>query len=295
VRNIDIKSILTASDMLTSLLLLALILIARRMMIQQVWGKTEVLSKDQRRWIIRIKNISIITVILGMTLIWAPQLHTLALSIAAFAAAVVVATKEMILCVMGAIMRMTSQSFKVGDWISIDGMTGEVIDLDAFSFSLQEVDSKGKTYTFTGRTIIIPNSKLFTANVENANFFKTYLFEDIRIVVQHNDIGPVAASTALNAIAEKHFTPYRTDAQSFNRKIRRRAAIGIGQAEPVYDLVTTDTGHYVFMCRLFLPTGVAAKTRSAITREFLEYIYRQRLDVNGKKSVAPQTMPDMAD
>src|SRR5690606_25179459 len=99
-----------------------------------------------------------------------------ALSITAFVVALVVATKEMILCLTGAIMRATTQPFKAGEWITIDGVTGEVIDLDAFAFRLQEVDMSGKTYQFTGRTITIPNSKLFTHNVENANFFKAYIF-----------------------------------------------------------------------------------------------------------------------
>lgn len=276
IKTLDFRGLFTASDMLTSLVLIGIVLFVRRILIRRVWSDAEVLSKDQRRWITRIKNISVFVLIIGLILIWAPQLHTFALSLAAFTVAVVVATKEMILCLMGAIMRVTSQPFRVGDWITIDGTTGEVVDLDAFAFRIQEVDAKSKTYAFTGRTVSVPNSKLFSSNVENANFFKTYLFEDIRISVPAADTDPTAATAALAEIAEKHFSPLRADALSFNRKIRRRSGVNIGQAEPAYDLVTTDSGHYVFLARLFLPTGSAAKIRSAITRDFLAYVHKNR-------------------
>lgn len=287
IRTIRLGEIFSASSLFTTFVLIAAVMFLRRLTIRYVWRDSEILDKDQRRWIIRIKNGSAIILIVGLILIWAPQLHTFALSIAAFAVAVVVATKEMILCLMGAIMRVTSQPFKAGDWITIDGVTGEVVDLDAFSFRLQEVDIKGKSYQFTGRTITIPNGKIFSSNVENANFSKSFVFDDAKISVQFNDLDPEAAMAALQKITEKHFAPFRTEAQVFNRKIRRRAGIAIGLAEPSYDLSTSDVGHYHFQIRLFLPTASAATVRDAITRDFLAYIYKQRKTAAAKKETPP--------
>lgn len=287
IRTIRLGEIFSASSLFTTFVLIAAVMFLRRLTIRYVWRDSEILDKDQRRWIIRIKNGSAIILIVGLILIWAPQLHTFALSIAAFAVAVVVATKEMILCLMGAIMRVTSQPFKAGDWITIDGVTGEVVDLDAFSFRLQEVDIKGKSYQFTGRTITIPNGKIFSSNVENANFSKSFVFDDAKISVQFNDLDPEAAMAALQKITEKHFAPFRTEAQVFNRKIRRRAGIAIGLAEPSYDLSTSDVGHYHFQIRLFLPTASAATVRDAITRDFLAYIYKQRKAAAAKKETPP--------
>lgn len=291
IRTLDIdwsavRSFFSASSMLTSLILISAVLFVRRLLIRHVWRDSEVLAKEQRSWIIRIKNGSAILVMIGLVLIWAPQLQTFALSIAAFAVAVVVATKEMILCLMGAIMRFTSQPFKVGDWVSIDGVMGEVVDLDAFSFRLQEVDMKGRSYQFTGRTVVIPNGKIFSSNVENANFFKSFIFEDVKVSVQFNDIDPAAASAALAEITEKYFEPFRTEALAFNRKIRRRTGIAIGLAEPSYDLSTSDTGHYNFQVRVFVPTLAAAGVRADITRDFLAYIYAQRKAAAAKKEAA---------
>lgn len=273
-------AVLSAGSIFTSVLLIITIVVTRGFLVRRVRKDSEVLAKDQRRWIIRIKNTSVILVIFGLILIWAPQLHTFAISIAAFAVALVVATKEMILCLTGAIMRATSQPFKVGDWVTIDGVTGEVIDLDAFAFRLQEVDMLGKTYQFTGRTITVPNSKLFTSNVENANFFKSYIFEDVRVAVQFTDVDPGEALDILKSIAETHFEPHRKDAVAFNTRIRRRAGIDVGSAEPVFDLTTSELGHYQFHVRFFLPTTLAASIGSNISTDFLTHIYKLRQ--NGK-------------
>ncbi len=277
---IEWSALLSFGSIFTSVLLIITIVVTRGFLIRRVRKDAEVLGKDQRRWIIRIKNTAVILALLGLVLIWAPQLHTFAISIAAFAVALVVATKEMILCLTGAIMRATSQPFKVGDWVTIDGITGEVVDLDAFAFRLQEVDMEGKTYQFTGRTITIPNSKLFTSNVENANFFKTYIFEDVRVAVQYTDVDPGAALDVLKSIAETHFEPHRKDAVAFNKRIRRRAGIDVGSAEPVFDLTTSELGHYQFHVRFFLPTALAAKIGSDISTDFLTHVYHLRQ--NGK-------------
>ncbi len=283
IKQINLKEIFSASSLFTTLVLIGAVMFARRLLVRRIWRDSEILDKDQRRWIIRIKNGSVIVLIVGLILIWAPQLHTFALSITAFAVALVVATKEMILCLTGAIMRVTSQPFKAGDWVTIDGVTGEVVDLDAFAFRLQEVDMKGKSYHFTGRTITVPNSKIFSSNVENANFFKSFIFDDVKISVQFADLDPEAAIAALQKITEKHFAPFKTEAQVFNRKIRRRAGIAIGLAEPVCDISTSDIGHYHFAVRLFLPTASAASVRDAVTRDFLAYVYKQRKAAAAKK------------
>lgn len=283
---LDFKDLFSTSSIVTSILLMIAVMLARSFLVRYVRKDAEVLDKDQRRWTIRIKNASVIIIVIGLVLIWAPQLHTFAISIAAFAVALVVATKEMILCLTGAIMRATSQPFKVGEWITVDGVTGEVVDLDAFAFRLQEVDMEGKTYQFTGRTITIPNSKLFTTNIENANFFKAYIFEDVRVAVQYADMDPGAAMDALRDIAEKYFAPYRDDSVAFNRKIRRRAGIDIGSAEPVFDLTTSELGHYQFHVRFFLPTAVAANIGSDVSRDFLSYVHDVRKKERQKETDA---------
>lgn len=272
----DWKSLFTMSEIITSLVVIVGVVAIRAFLIRYIRKDSEILERDQRQWIIRIKNTSVALIFVALVFLWAPQLHTFAISIAAFAVALVIASKELIMCLMGALLRASNQPFNVGEWVTIDGVTGEVVDFDALAFRLQEVDMDGKTYQYTGRIITIPNSKLFTANIENSNFFRNYIYEDVRVTVQFTDIDPAIAMKILKEISERYFAPHRKKAFEFNKTLRRKAGLDIGMAEPVYDLTTSELGHYQFHVRLFVPTSLASGIGADISRDFLSRIHKMR-------------------
>lgn len=78
-----------------------------------------------------------------------PEIETFALSITAIAVALVIATKELILCVSGALYRASSKAFQIGDWIEIGPHFGEVVDHGIGSTTLQVVSRHD--CAFTGR------------------------------------------------------------------------------------------------------------------------------------------------
>ena len=55
-------------------------------------------------------------ILLGLAMIWAAQIQTLALSMFAVAAAIVVATKELIMCLSGSILRSVTKQYSIGDY-----------------------------------------------------------------------------------------------------------------------------------------------------------------------------------
>ncbi len=63
-----------------------------------------------------------------MFLFWNTEINEFALSLTAIAVAVVVASKEIILCFTGSIQRASSRSFRIGDWIEVGNTRGEVIE-----------------------------------------------------------------------------------------------------------------------------------------------------------------------
>ncbi|MFT5604801.1 MAG: small-conductance mechanosensitive channel [Paracoccaceae bacterium] len=103
----------------------------------------------RRKWLVQSRNG---LVLLGLVIIWGEELRTLALSIVALAVAFVVATKELILCITGSIIKTASCSFDIGDRIQIKDYCGDVIDHNLLATTLLEV-GLGKhptTYRSTG-------------------------------------------------------------------------------------------------------------------------------------------------
>lgn len=263
-------------ELLTSVVFIAILIGLRTLLIRMVRRNSEILSKEQRRWINRIKNSVIIIIFVCLALVWAPQLQTFALSLTAFAVALVVATKEMILCLTGSLFRISTQPYKVGDWISIDGITGEVMEINAFNTRLEELDVSSKSYQFTGKSVMMPNSKLFTSTVENQNFIKSFIFHDLSAAVQFTGMNPTELAGILKEVTESHVAPFRDDAMKFARRVSRKAGIDLPEAKPSFGFRTTDLGHFIFSARIFVPTKKADDIGVAIIQEFLARVHEIR-------------------
>ncbi|MGZ9097850.1 MAG: mechanosensitive ion channel family protein [Micavibrio sp.] len=273
-------------ELLTSVIFIAFLLALRTLLIRMVRRKADIMTKEQRRWINRIKNSIIVVMLICLTMIWAPQLQTFALSLTAFTVALVIATKEMILCLTGSLFRVSTQPYKIGDWVSIDGITGEVMDINAFTTRLEEIDVAGKSFAFTGKSIFLPNSKLFTAIVENQSFIKSFVFQDFSVAVQSNGLNPVELAATLKEVTEKHTAASKEDASKFARRVSRKAGIDIPEAEPSFGFRTTELGHYVFTGRIFVPTRAAAEIATLISQEFLANVHEIKKDLKESESVA---------
>ena len=135
------------------MLILLLVRLAAGLAIRR---RTDAAPHLRRRWSANVRNLLLILALIGLMLIWAPQLRTFALSLTAVAVAIAIATKELILCFSGSFMRASSRSFTVGDWIEIAGTRGEVVDHNIFVTIVHEFEPG--TYNYTGRTAVLPNS-----------------------------------------------------------------------------------------------------------------------------------------
>lgn len=271
------------TDVVATIVIIAVLIVGRRIFVRGVRGKSEILSKEQRRWITRINNGTWALLLASLFFVWAPQLHAFALSLTAIAAALVLATRELLLCVAGAIMRVSTRSFKIGDWVTIEGVTGEVVNADAFAVTLQQIDRPMETYDYTGRTITVPNSQFLSKNVENLQFFKNRIFRDVVITVQFVELDPQVLFDQLKIVTERYFAPHRDGAAALIRRIERRAGIDMAEAEPEIMLRASDVGHYIFTVRVFVPTREARKIASDITRDFLSFVHAERLKVLAAK------------
>lgn len=278
---------LLVGGVITSVVILAFILLIRFLLVRLVKGKKEILGKDQRRWINRINNSTSIIVLVCFVFVWAPQLHTFALSLTAVAVAIVLTTKELLMCLTGGFLRATTKPFDIGDWITVDGVTGEVMRSTALTTAVEEIDTTEKTYEFTGRTIQIPNSKFLSSTVEKANFIKSYVYFDASVVVPFHDLDPAKLIGQFKKITEKYFAPLRDEAVKFNKRIEKKTGVDFADPEPDFSLKTSDIGHYVFTARLFLPTRQATLVGTSITQDFLSYVHKTR----NRNSTQPASLP----
>ena len=262
--NLDLSISFLNNKQLLSCLLIILLLLVRVLFVYFIKRNSVILSERQRQWIARVKNLSWSIIFIGLFSIWWSELSNFAFSITAVALALVIATKELILCFSGAFMRTGSGMFAINDWIEVGKYRGEVIDYNIFSTTLQELGSIPNNYTFTGKTVVVPNSLFLSAPVKNLNFSKRYVFHSFDIV-----IGPTAN---ISDIRDWIITEINTFSDEFNEVAKRyisyiekHTGVDFPGAEPRVLLRTNEYANHIITIIVFCPTEKATDLEQQIT------------------------------
>lgn len=151
------------SDVLASIALVAFLALLRVVAARALRRRDDLPQHVIRRWSANARNALLLVGLIGLVMIWAPQLRTFALSLTAFAVAMVVAMKELILCLSGSALRTLTRAFSVGDCIELGGIRGEVLDHNLIATRLLEMERREGSLILTGRHVIVPHSLLFGA------------------------------------------------------------------------------------------------------------------------------------
>ncbi len=258
----------TEHKFLFTLLVITVIWVIRRILIRIIWGETNFLSEDQRKWISRTKNGTFTILLVVMFLLWRSEINEFALSLTAIAVAVVVASKEIILCFTGSIQRASSRSFQIGEWIEVGSQCGEVIEHNLMATKIQEIDLHHGTYNYTGKTVTFPNSLFFTTPVKNLNFMKRYVYHEFSITIKETaNLFPLIPS--LLARIDDHCEDFYEVATRYNHVIERHAGVDLPGADPHIHVTTTSLADQQVHVRLFCPTERATELEQLIREDFM--------------------------
>jgi small-conductance mechanosensitive channel len=220
-------------------------------------------------------------IVLALLVVWAPEIEEFALSIAAVAVALVIATKELILCISGAIWERTTRAFVIGDWVEIGGHSGEVIDETLFVTQLQEIEPR--EYRYTGRTIAVPNSTLLTQPVINHNFRKRFLEHEFTLHAPP-DAPASAIRHAIEAALNAEFAQFETVARRYAGVIEKRAGVRLPDVAPTVRIETNVYGNLGFRCALFCPRDRAADLEQVAAEAMLAARTRQAAPVRAAEA-----------
>jgi small-conductance mechanosensitive channel len=215
-----------------------------------------------------VKRGAVVMIFAGMGLIWATEIQTMALSLTAIAVAIVIATKEMLLCVMGAILRASAGSFTVGDRIEIDGRRGDVIDHGLFATTIIEV---GAGHRWTGRALTVPNSVMLTSTVINETYSHAYVLHLIAVPIDA-DVDIDEAEKVLVEVGKESCEPYFEDASESLIRGTRARGLEPPQTEPHVIVEVPGPSRRTLMLRIPVPVRDKGDIEQVILRRFLSWL-----------------------
>ncbi|MEX1167463.1 MAG: mechanosensitive ion channel family protein [Hydrogenophaga sp.] len=226
------------------------------------------MSAEKRRLhLVWARNVIWFAVLLIIVSVWASTIAGFALSLAAVAGAMLIVSKELVMCVHGYLYVTLVQPFKIGDVIEFNQLHGRVVDIDMFATTLVEVDKTGQR---TGKMAEFPNGLLLTHPLKNASPNGSYSLHAIRIPIPmlsaiSQDLERIEA-VALDA-AERATGAWREAAMDHFRKASEESFISLpsGQTKASWDF--SDPEYLVLVVRVACQSTDRPAVEQAVFRD----------------------------
>ena len=255
-------------DILKSLILLAVVLLVRVIVVRAVLRSEALSVETRRRWVLTVRNLMALVFVTGLIFIWFHELSTFAVSLVAIAVALVLATKELILCLSGAVLRAGTNAYTLGDRIEIHGIRGNVIDQNLLATTLLEIGPGHTSSQYTGRAVVFPNSLLLSHPVINETYMKEFIVHIVTIPLtmeadwQH-------AEKLLLEIALRECAPFMSEAQQHMKQLEGKAWLDAPSVQPRVSIQLPEPGLINLLLRIPAPAHRTSRLEQAILRRFL--------------------------
>lgn len=223
----------------------------------------------RRRWLVQSRNGLLLLMILGLVLIWGEELRTLALSIVAIAVAFVVATKELIMCITGSILKAGAGSFSIGDRIQIKDFRGDVIDQNLLATTILEVGPGKLTHQRTGRMAVIPNALFVSEPVINESFTHDYVLHVFTVPFRRDDDWR-SAQKAILAAARKQCQPFLEEVRRYMNRISSSRGLEPPSVDPRVTMQVPVAGEIHLIVRVPTKSGQRGLIEQAIMAEVFQ-------------------------
>lgn len=224
------------------------------------------------------KSMSYLIFVLAFILvgrIWFQGIQSLTTFIGLFSAGLAIVMKDVILNIAGWMYIKLKSPLRVGDRIEIDGIAGDVIDIQVFSFVLMEIRNWIDADQSTGRIVYIPNVTIFNEALLNYSKGIPFIWNEIPISVPFESNWKKAKGL-LKEIATRHGEVISSKAEESIQEASKKFSLYNAQLEPtVYTKIDTPSSSIILTLRYMCPyrnrRGSAELIYEEILDEFMKH------------------------
>lgn len=262
------------AEIIESVLMIVGVLILRGVILQTHFRSHPAMEiEEKRRWVVVSRNFTLIFAVFGLAIIWAAQIQTLALSMFAVAAAIVLATKELIMCLSGSLLRASTKQYSVGDYIEVNGLRGRVVDINLLNTLMMQIGPHTLIGQLSGKTVSFPNSLLLSYSVQRDNVLGMYVIHTFEIPVPiHLDSDAVVPR--LETLLEKLCRPYIAAIERHLEAVQTQKLFITPAAQPRITRVPHDDKVYHIVVRFASPVQKRLEIQQALLDEFIRIQYQ---------------------
>jgi small-conductance mechanosensitive channel len=238
---VNLESAQQTQIIYTLLILLGLIVfrfIALRFVHQRYHGSTRLLYNSR-------KAVQYITVGLGLILIgriWLEGVQSVATYLGLLSAGLAIALQDPVVNMAGWLFIIGRRPFVVGNRIQVGSITGDVIDISLFQFSLVEIGGgRINAEQSTGRVIHMPNGIVFKEPVTNTHQGMPLIWNEIGVLVTFESDWR-KAKRLLSAIINRLAPDVSDQLEKYRSRADKRFVISYGNITPTLYTAVIESG-----------------------------------------------------
>lgn len=223
-----------------ALLVIAVWLIVRKVAHSLLWFYTEEPSQRYRGKKL-IGNVLIIILIFIMIRVWVPASFPLGNMLTLLSAALTIALQDLVKSLAGWQFILWRQPFKIGDRIQIGNFYGDVIDINVFKFTINEIGNWIASDQSTGRVMHIPNSMVLNLPVANYTEGFPYIWSELQVMVTFESNWRLA-KTLLQEIVDRHGRKTGREAEEHMKEVSKKYMLLYRKLTPIIYTSVRDSG-----------------------------------------------------
>ena len=194
--------------------------------------------------------LAVFLIIIFLLNTWLHIFGSFATFLGLISAGIAIALKDPLVNMVAWAFILIRQPFKVGDRIQIGKVSGDVIDIRLFQFSVNEIGNWVDSDQSTGRIIHIPNGIVFTEPQANYTAGFEYIWNEIPVLLTFESDWK-KAKRILTEIVNHHGVLLSSEAEKQIKEAAKRFLIFYNKLTPIIYTTVKDSGVLLtmrFMC-----------------------------------------------
>lgn len=229
----------TSTNIIKYLIWIAVIFLivawVRRLLKKRLPDEGSIKYKSQKG----IEVIGYILVVLVTITYFTGSIKDFGLAIGLLTAGITITLQELILSIAGSFYIFFVKVYKPGDRIEINGIKGDVIDIDSIYTTMMEIGEWISSDNYSGRIVKISNAFVFKGPVYNYSSDFPFLWDEFNLPIRHGSDIELAKSIIVE-VAQEHLSEYVKDSVEGWKAIVNKYYVEDAQVDPTLAITLTD-------------------------------------------------------
>ncbi len=201
-----------------------------------------------------------------------------------FTAGITFTLQELILSIAGSFYIFSVRVYKPGDRIEINGISGDVIDIDSIYTTLMEIGEWVSSDNYSGRIVKISNAFVFKGPIKNYSMDFPFVWDELNILITYGSDVALAREIILRE-ANTFLDEFTRNSKAKWEEMVERYYIENAKLEPSLALSLTDN-----WIQLNLRYITDYRQRRLTRQELFSRIEKAVAETGGKVTLASATL-----